>query len=52
MPYLEAVVNEVMRVTSLVNFGVQHVATVDTELGGYTIPKVRSRTSLSQWLLG
>ncbi|XP_050695435.1 cytochrome P450 2L1-like [Eriocheir sinensis] len=39
MPYLEAVVNEVLRASSLVNFGVQHVANTNTELGGYTIPK-------------
>ncbi|XP_050695430.1 cytochrome P450 2L1-like isoform X1 [Eriocheir sinensis] len=39
MPYLEAIVNEVMRLSSLVNFGVQHAASTNTELGGYTIPK-------------
>ncbi|XP_050695441.1 cytochrome P450 2L1-like isoform X2 [Eriocheir sinensis] len=39
MPYLEAVVNEVMRMISLVKFGVQHAANRNTELGGYTIPK-------------
>ncbi|XP_063867797.1 cytochrome P450 2L1-like [Scylla paramamosain] len=39
MPYTEAVINEVMRVCSLVNFGLQHMAASDTQLGGYTIPK-------------
>ncbi|MPC36298.1 Cytochrome P450 2L1 [Portunus trituberculatus] len=39
MPYTEAVIHEVMRACSLINFGVQHMAASDTQLGGYTIPK-------------
>lgn len=39
MPYTEAVINETLRISSLVNFGVQHMANTDTQLGGYTIPK-------------
>ncbi|MPC71782.1 Cytochrome P450 2U1 [Portunus trituberculatus] len=39
MPYTEAVINEVLRISALVNFGVQHMANTDTQLGGYTIPK-------------
>nr|ACI94903.1 cytochrome P450 CYP379A1 [Carcinus maenas] len=39
MPYTEAVINEVMRVCALVNFGLQHMAANNTTLGGYTIPK-------------
>ncbi|KAK8391552.1 hypothetical protein O3P69_017240 [Scylla paramamosain] len=39
MPYTEAVINEAMRACALVNFGVQHMAASDTQLGGYTIPK-------------
>lgn len=50
MPYLEAMVNEVMRISSLVNLGVQHMANTNTELGGYTIPKVSFHTKL-EWVL-
>ncbi|XP_045133474.1 cytochrome P450 2L1-like isoform X2 [Portunus trituberculatus] len=39
MPYTEAVINEVMRACALVNFGLQHMAANNTQLGGYTIPK-------------
>ncbi|XP_071521962.1 cytochrome P450 2L1-like isoform X2 [Panulirus ornatus] len=39
LPYTEAVLHEVLRKSSLVNLGVQHVAVRDTELGGYIIPK-------------
>ncbi|XP_045128278.1 cytochrome P450 2L1-like isoform X2 [Portunus trituberculatus] len=39
MPYMEAVINETMRACALVNFGLQHVANNDTQLGGYTIPQ-------------
>ena len=43
MPYTEAVTNEVLRASALVNFGVQHMASADTQIGGYTIPKVSFR---------
>ncbi|KAG0716064.1 Cytochrome P450 2L1 [Chionoecetes opilio] len=39
MPYTEAVANEVLRISTLVNFGIQHMASADTQLGGYSIPK-------------
>ncbi|XP_063841591.1 cytochrome P450 2L1-like [Scylla paramamosain] len=39
LPYTEAVVHELLRITSLAALGAQHVATRDTEIGGYTIPK-------------
>ncbi|XP_045612488.1 cytochrome P450 2L1 [Procambarus clarkii] len=39
MPYTEAVIHEVLRKSSLIAFGVQHLATRDTTLGTYTIPK-------------
>ncbi|CAL8109768.1 unnamed protein product [Orchesella dallaii] len=37
--YLEAVLNEVHRMCSLVPFSVYHKATKDSEIGGYFIPK-------------
>ena len=40
MQYTEAMMNEIMRITSLTNLGVQHMASADTQLGGYNIPKV------------
>lgn len=39
LPYLEAVLHEVLRMTSLVPGGVQHCANRDTHFAGYTIPK-------------
>ncbi|KAG7171699.1 Cytochrome P450 2L1-like 9, partial [Homarus americanus] len=39
MPYTEAVIHEILRKSSLAATGVQHVATRDTQLGGYFIPK-------------
>ncbi|XP_042218258.1 cytochrome P450 2L1-like [Homarus americanus] len=39
MPYTEAVIHETLRKSSLAATGVQHVATRDTQLGGYYIPK-------------
>ncbi|XP_047472152.1 cytochrome P450 2L1-like [Penaeus chinensis] len=39
MPYTEAVIHEVLRVSSLASVGVPHVAVRDTKLGGYLLPK-------------
>ncbi|XP_050734563.1 cytochrome P450 2L1-like [Eriocheir sinensis] len=39
LPYTEAVIHEVLRMSSLIPTGVPHVASRDTTLGGYTIPK-------------
>ncbi|OQV14481.1 Cytochrome P450 2B4 [Hypsibius exemplaris] len=39
MPYTEAVVTEIHRVACITPFGLQHIATEDVELEGYTIPK-------------
>lgn len=39
LPYFEAVLSEVNRIASLVPLGVPHVASEDTQLEGYTIPK-------------
>ncbi|KAK8391419.1 hypothetical protein O3P69_017182 [Scylla paramamosain] len=39
LPYCEAVIHETLRKSSLVATGVHHVASRDTTLGGYTIPK-------------
>lgn len=39
LPYTEAVVHESLRKASLVSLGAQHIATRDTQLGGYSIPK-------------
>ncbi|XP_042219419.1 cytochrome P450 2L1-like [Homarus americanus] len=39
MPYTEAVIHETLRKSSLAATGAQHVATRDTQLGGYYIPK-------------
>ncbi|XP_045136590.1 cytochrome P450 2L1-like isoform X2 [Portunus trituberculatus] len=46
LPYTEAVVHELLRITSLFGLGGQHVATRDTKLGGYTIPKGSVITSV------
>ena len=40
MPYTEAVLMEVLRLSSVTPFAVPHQATVDTKLQGYTIPEV------------
>lgn len=42
LPYIEAVVHESLRKASLAALGAVHEANRDTQLGGYTIPKVRS----------
>lgn len=39
MPYTEAVIHEVLRMSSLASLGIQHMATQDTQFAGYTIPK-------------
>ncbi|XP_045121026.1 cytochrome P450 2L1-like [Portunus trituberculatus] len=39
LPYFEAVLNEVNRISSLVPLGVPHMASQDTQLEGYIIPK-------------
>ncbi|XP_058056096.1 uncharacterized protein LOC131207498 [Anopheles bellator] len=39
MPYCEAVVREALRIDTLVPSGIPHVATVDTELAGYQLPR-------------
>ncbi|XP_030830212.1 steroid 17-alpha-hydroxylase/17,20 lyase-like [Strongylocentrotus purpuratus] len=39
LPYLQAVINEVLRYSSLTILGVPHAAARDTEINGYFIPK-------------
>ncbi|ROT68379.1 Cytochrome P450 2L1 [Penaeus vannamei] len=39
MPFTEAVIHEVLRVSSLASLGIPHVAVRDTTLGGYLLPK-------------
>ena len=48
MPYNEAFLREVMRKQTLVPLAVVHRATEDTELNGYSIPKVSSGINLSK----
>ena len=48
MPYNEAFMREVMRKQTLVPMSVVHRATEDTELNGYSIPKVSSVINLSK----
>ena len=48
MQYTEAMMNELMRIRCLNYFGLQHMASADTQLGGYNIPKVRFR--LIYWI--
>lgn len=40
LPYTEAVIHEVLRMSSLTVLSLPHMANRDTTLGGYTIPKV------------
>lgn len=42
LPYTDAVIHETLRIVSLAQLGAQHIATRDTKLKGYTIPKVSS----------
>ncbi|XP_047472155.1 cytochrome P450 2L1-like [Penaeus chinensis] len=39
LPYTEAVLHEILRLSSLLPVGAQHSAVTDTQLGGYYIPK-------------
>uniref|UniRef100_A0A2C9GVA5 Cytochrome P450 n=1 Tax=Anopheles dirus TaxID=7168 RepID=A0A2C9GVA5_9DIPT len=39
LPYCEAVLREALRIDTLVPSGIPHVATVDTQLAGFQIPK-------------
>nr|XP_053654491.1 cytochrome P450 2L1-like isoform X1 [Cherax quadricarinatus] len=39
LQYLEAVIHEVLRMSSLIPFGVSHCVTQDIQLGGYVLPK-------------
>jgi cytochrome P450 len=39
LPYTQAVINELLRYSSLVPFSLFHKATKDVQLAGYTIPK-------------
>lgn len=48
LPYLEATINEVWRLPSLVPQGVQHVALSDFWFGPYKIPKVIQKSSSVQ----
>lgn len=41
LPYFEAVLNELYRIVSLAPLAVPHVASQDTQIEGYAIPKVR-----------
>ena len=43
LPYTEAVLMEVHRMSSIAPFAVPHMATRETQLRGFTIPKVFSR---------
>ncbi|XP_042884303.1 cytochrome P450 2L1-like [Penaeus japonicus] len=45
MPYTDAVIHEILRISSLVPFGIMHSANEDTQLAGYTIPKGTAVTS-------
>lgn len=40
LPYLEAVIHETHRIVSLAPMSMAHAVTEDTQLEGYTLPKV------------
>lgn len=44
LPYTDAVLHEVMRMANTVPLGIAHFTNNDVQLGGYTIPKVKTIT--------
>jgi len=48
LPYNEAFLREVMRKQTIAPMAIIHRATEDTELNGYSIPKVSSVINLSK----
>ncbi|XP_033748665.1 steroid 17-alpha-hydroxylase/17,20 lyase-like [Pecten maximus] len=50
LPYTEAVIYEVMRIASVVPFGVAHAARVDSKICGYDIPQ-GTTVAINHWAL-
>lgn len=47
LPYLEAVISEVIRINSIAPLTAPHRTTEDVEINGYTIPKVSALSTQS-----
>ncbi|XP_069960609.1 cytochrome P450 2L1 isoform X2 [Cherax quadricarinatus] len=49
LQYLEAVIHEVLRMSSLIPFSLFHYVTQDIQVGGYVLPKVDVSVWVSLW---